>query len=113
MRVALHIDSAKDDEMRRAVLAWHFTTPFFKTPGLALDGLVVKVCGSSWNIESPPIEATRAALIIDATTSDDHLDWLKAKGRKSQALDLFCGEGATTELWRQAIEAHNEQLREV
>jgi hypothetical protein len=77
MRVALHIDSATDEEMRRALLAWHFTTPTYPKPVLALDGLVVKVCGVSWNIESPPIGPARAAQILDATKSDEDLNWLK------------------------------------
>jgi hypothetical protein len=77
MRVALHIDSATDDEMRRAVLAWHFTTPAYPAPLLALDGLVVKVCGTHWNLESPPIPPSRAAQILEAMTGDDMLAALK------------------------------------
>jgi hypothetical protein len=77
MRVSLHIDSAKDEEMRRALLAWHFTEDLYPRPPLTLNGLVVKVCGSSWNIESPPIAAERANQIIEATKDDNHLAALK------------------------------------
>ena len=35
MRVTLNIDSATDDEMRRALLAWHFTHDFYPEPKLA------------------------------------------------------------------------------
>jgi hypothetical protein len=103
MRVTLKIDSANDEEMKRAVLAWHFTSEFYPKPGLELDGLVVKVCGSSWNIESPPIPAKRADQIIEATISDQHLGWLKmwrdetlAEQRKAEN-----GFNGTTELLRE------------
>jgi hypothetical protein len=77
MRVTLRMDSVSDAEMKRALLAWHYTTPLYTKPALTLDGLVVKVEGSGWNIESPPISAARAEQIIEATKSDDHLGWLR------------------------------------
>ena len=77
MRVTLKIDSATGDEMKRALLAWHFTADLYDPPKLALDGLVVKVCGSGYYVESPPIDAARAQQITEAARSAEHLTALK------------------------------------
>jgi hypothetical protein len=95
MRVTLHIDSCTDAEMRRAVLAWHVTDTSgrYKKPVLALDGLVVKVMGSSWNIDSPPIEPERAEQIVRAARCAQQLEWLKEWRDESLAHDPRIKEG--------------------
>jgi hypothetical protein len=77
MRASLHIDSANDDQMRRAVLAWHFTSTDYEAPKLALDGMTVKVCGIAWTIDSPPIPVERAAQILHASLSKESLELLR------------------------------------
>jgi hypothetical protein len=104
MRVSLHIDSASDAEMKRAVLAWHFTTPMFKTPLLALDGMTVKVCGCAWTVDSPPIETERASLILQAAESNDGLKVVE---------HLRDSHGEVKNAWRQYLDGEIEELKEV
>jgi hypothetical protein len=78
MRASLHIDSANDDELRRALLAWHFTSAEYEPPKLELNGMTVKVGGpAAWTIDSPPIPVERAAKILHASLSQDSLDLLR------------------------------------
>lgn len=104
MRVSLHIDSASDAEMRRAVLAWHFTTPMFKTPLLALDGMTVKVGGCAWTIDSPPIETERGALILRAAESADGLKAVE---------HLRDGHAEVEKAWQEYLNGDTEELKEV